>query len=485
MQITDSRLRTTLILSAWLVVASTAWSQDTSVPDLDALLRNRDPETMIQGLKEGMQEKVVPQWQELVIDASELAINRNQESLYPNPILQAYINRLGQSLIPSATSENTHLSFRIVNDPLPYADALPTGAVYVSTGLLSMLDNESQLAFLLMHEAAHVILSHELQQIITEEKAEKRAKRMAVVGSAASLLAGKAVGGKTGGEIATYGTAASFLGAKIKGSFRQRRYLLELQKESDLFATEVLLQNGFDPRESTILLAKVGKIVSQSHATVGIAFGAGPDLGKRSTWIEFLLGGLYNSTINHVLDGEGFQVASPRFSELMAEVKRDNGLLALQQDLFVLAKTNLEESAAVRTDDPVTMFGLGQLYRSIGRSAADRETASRYLRAAMDYDGVRHRFPESFLSYAVELLSYEDPQYYPEVQAALKNYVALYQRKTGGQLPPEIRFVYDYLDRTGDSQFVAFQVNNISTKAPYQLTGNPEIDNRDPVEVVP
>ena len=37
--------------------------------------------------------------------------------------------------------------------------------------MISLLDNESQLAFLLMHEAGHVLLSHHLYQVVQEELA--------------------------------------------------------------------------------------------------------------------------------------------------------------------------------------------------------------------------------------------------------------------------------------------------------------------------
>jgi hypothetical protein len=170
----------------------------------------------------------------------------------------------------------------------------------------------------------------------------------------------------------------------------------------------------------------------------------------------------------------------------MAELKRDNGLLALERDLFVIARANLEEAASVRTDDPLTMYGLGVLYRTVGRTDEDVARAASYLKSAMEFDEIRHRFPETYLQYAVELLSRQDPQRYPEIQKALKTYVVLYQRQEGGTLPPEMPFVYDYLDLTGDRSWVAYKVNNVSSNAPYQLTGDAKIDGSiQPVEKRP
>lgn len=474
-------LVTLVIACIFLLIPGEVLGQANQTFDLATLLRARDPETMIGGLKNEMQDKVRVRWSQLVMEDSQVALERNQANLYPNPSIQAYVNRLGQSLIPREASENIFITFRIVEDPHPYADSLATGTVYLSTGMISLLDNESQLAFLLMHEAGHVMLSHNVHQIIEEEKAEKRADRIRLIGAAAGALAGAVgVGGK--GDLVgavgagLVGMAGTDIGVSIANSFRARRFMKEIQLESDQFATEILLQQGFDAREAPALMAKVGDLIRRSGPAVELAFGNARDLPQRSARLKELLGSSYQPVVSRILDGDGFRMSSPRYSQLMAELKRDNGLLALKRDLFVIARSNLEEAAAVRTDDPLTMYGLGMLYRTVGRTDEDVARASNYLKSALEFDDVRHRFPESYLHYAVELLSREDPQRYPEIQVALRSYVVLHQRNSGGSLPREMRFVYDYLDLTGDRSWVAYNVDNVSSEAPYQLTGDAKID---------
>lgn len=468
----------TLVLLYLLFMApATVLGQTSGTLDFGSLLRQRDPYAMLDGLKGEMKARARDRWEQLVMEDSKEAEIRNQKEvrprLYPNPSLQAYVNRLGQSLIPKEASENIFVTFRIVEDPVPYADTLATGTVYLSTGMISLLDNESQLAFLLMHEAGHILLSHHLHQFIEEEKEAKRAARLQAFGALAGAVVGGVVGGK---EDVAKGAAYGVLGAAINITYRRHRFLKSIQLESDQFATQVLLQHGFDAREAPALMAKVGDIVRRSGAAVKLAFGNADDLPQRSEGVKEHLAGPYQSVVARILNGDGFRMSSPRYSQLMAELRRDNGLLALEKDLFVIARTNLEEAASVRTDDPLTMYGLGVLYRTVGRTGEDLARASSYLKSAMEFDEVRHRFPETYLQYAVELLSREDPQRYPEIQKALKGYVVLYQRQEGGTLPPEMRFVYDYLDLTGDRSWVAYKVNNVSPNAPYQLTGDAKID---------
>jgi hypothetical protein len=463
----------TLMATSILFLAPTTLLGQNGILDLNSLLPTRDPATMIGGLKGEMQQRVKDSWDQLVMADSEAAYRRNQGPLYPNPSLQAYVNRLGQSLIPKEASESIFVTFKIVADPRPYADSLATGTIYLSSGMISLLDNESQLAFLLMHEAGHVILSHHLYQMIEEEKAEKRVERMRLIGAAAGALAGGIVGGR--GDVAK-GSLIGIAGANITEAILVHRFLKGIQLESDQFAIQVLLQHGFDAREAPTLMAKVGDIVRRSGSAVELAFGNASDLPQRSAKVKELLAGPYQPVVARILSNNGLRMFSPRYSQLMSELKRDNGLLALERDLFVIARTNLEEAAAVRTDDPLTMYGLGVLYRTVGRTDEDVARAASYLKSAMEFDEVRHRFPEVYLQYAVELLSREDPQRYPEIQKALKAYVVLHQRKSGGRLPREMQFVYDYLDLTGDRSWIAYDVNNVSSEAPYQLTGDAKID---------
>jgi Zn-dependent protease with chaperone function len=469
-------LPTLAVLSLLLLLPVAGQAQGSGTLDLGSLLRERDPEAMIGGLKGDMQKPIKESWVSLQLEHAEKAAQRNQGlagRLYPNPSMQAYVNRLGQSLIPREASENIFVTFKILEDPLPYADTLATGTIYLSTGLISLLDNESQLAFVLMHEAGHVVLSHHLHQSIETEKAKRKGALVTGILSAIGAGAGRALGGAKG---AVEGLAVGFAAGRIAEAVQRHRFVKELQLESDQFAAQVLLEHGFDAREAPALMIKVGKCVHSSGDIAEMAFGDTGELRQRSEAIKKLLDGPYQPLVSRILGGKGFRMSSPRYSLLMAELKRDNGLLALDRDLFVIARSNLEEAAAVRTDDPLTMYGLGMLYRAAGRSDEDAARAAGYLKSAMEFDEIRHRFPEAYLQYAVELLSREDPQRYPEIQHALRTYVVLYQRQSGGTLPREMPFVYDILDLTGDRAWIAYRVSNVSAEAPYQLAGDAKVD---------
>src|SRR5215469_7928167 len=114
----------------------------------------------------------------------------NYGQLYNNPILQQYLNNIGQRLVPK-DSPNIY-SFKLLLDPIPKAEALSTGTILISTGMVSMLDNEAQLAYVLGHEIAHVEKNHAytivrmgvLEPALNAEKDKETKEKRAVLGAA-------------------------------------------------------------------------------------------------------------------------------------------------------------------------------------------------------------------------------------------------------------------------------------------------------------
>jgi len=134
------------------------------------------------------------------LSVTELATFRqNFGELYNNPILVRYVNSLGQKIVPQG-SPNLY-SFRLLLDPVPRAEALTTGTIYISTGLVSMLDSEAQLAYVLGHEIAHVEKRHTynlirnqiLEEEFDHEKTADVAKKRTIFG-VASAAGGAAIG---------------------------------------------------------------------------------------------------------------------------------------------------------------------------------------------------------------------------------------------------------------------------------------------------
>ncbi|MEE8166927.1 MAG: M48 family metalloprotease, partial [Myxococcota bacterium] len=84
--------------------------------------------------------------------------------LLDNPELTAYIQRIGKKLLRGLPRRDFAYSFAIVDQMEPNAFALPGGHIYVSRGLLALVNDEDELACVMGHEIVHVAKRHSAQQ---------------------------------------------------------------------------------------------------------------------------------------------------------------------------------------------------------------------------------------------------------------------------------------------------------------------------------
>lgn len=87
-----------------------------------------------------------------------------QIGLVEDPALTEYLNRVGQALARQSPRQDVRYRFHIVAMEEPNAFALPGGNIYVSRGLLALLNDEAELANVLGHEIGHVAARHAAQR---------------------------------------------------------------------------------------------------------------------------------------------------------------------------------------------------------------------------------------------------------------------------------------------------------------------------------
>jgi predicted Zn-dependent protease len=85
--------------------------------------------------------------------------------MYKNAALQNYVNLVGKSLAEVSDRPEIDYHFAVLNTDHPNAFATPGGYVFVSVGLMRMLQTEAQLAGVLGHEVAHITRKHALETL--------------------------------------------------------------------------------------------------------------------------------------------------------------------------------------------------------------------------------------------------------------------------------------------------------------------------------
>jgi predicted Zn-dependent protease len=80
--------------------------------------------------------------------------------------IRDYVSKVGQSLTPNVLRTGIHYTFCVENNPyFVNAYALPGGYVVIGRGLLSILESEDELAFILGHEISHVDERHAIGRL--------------------------------------------------------------------------------------------------------------------------------------------------------------------------------------------------------------------------------------------------------------------------------------------------------------------------------
>jgi predicted Zn-dependent protease len=185
----------------------------------------------------------------LISEQQEIAMGREadeqvqqQLGLYPDPKLQSYVDGIGRKLAAASERPNLPWTFRVVDDPVVNAFALPGGHVFVTRGLLTHLTSEAELASVMGHEIGHVTARHSVEQL---SKAQ-----LAQIG----LIAGMIVKP----ELADYSDLAS---SGLQLVFL--KFSRDDERQADDLGLRYMYRQGYDPREMPRVFETLSRVSAQ------------------------------------------------------------------------------------------------------------------------------------------------------------------------------------------------------------------------------
>src|SRR5262249_2572938 len=85
--------------------------------------------------------------------------------LLKDPALVGYVQAVGRRLAEQSPRHDVGYQFFVADVQEPNAFALPGGYVYVTRGLLALVNSEDELAGVIGHEIGHVAARHAVQQV--------------------------------------------------------------------------------------------------------------------------------------------------------------------------------------------------------------------------------------------------------------------------------------------------------------------------------
>ncbi len=182
----------------------------------------------------------VSESQEIQVGEKNYAPSRQAEGgeMEAMPQLTAYVNEVGQKLAARAERKLPY-EFKVLNNSVPNAWAMPGGKIAINRGLLTELKSESELAAVLGHEIVHAAARH-------GAKAQERGTLMQAGLMAAQI--GAAVGG-VDADVAQLALAGTGVGLQMA----QMKYGRDQELEADHYGMQYMKAAGYDPRGAIAL----------------------------------------------------------------------------------------------------------------------------------------------------------------------------------------------------------------------------------------
>ena len=196
---------------------------------------------------------LISEEQEISMGREAAAQARAALGVVPDEALQGYVGGIGREL--AGTSERAALpwEFHVVDDPSPNAFALPGGFIFVTRGLMSLMNSEAELAAVLGHEIGHVTARHSVSQLSRAQLAQ--------LGLGVGMILSPDLRGL--GDAANAGLSLLFL-----------KYGRDDERQSDELGFRYMLEHGYDVHEMDDVfnaLQQAGRLAGQSPVPTWLA----------------------------------------------------------------------------------------------------------------------------------------------------------------------------------------------------------------------
>ena len=112
----------------------------------------------------------------LISESEEIEMGREADGpitesfgLYESEALRAMVTNLGNDMASRSERPALPWSFKLVDDPMVNAFALPGGFIFITRGIMASLNSEAELAGVIGHEIGHVTARHSASQMSRQQ----------------------------------------------------------------------------------------------------------------------------------------------------------------------------------------------------------------------------------------------------------------------------------------------------------------------------
>ncbi|MCY7281076.1 MAG: M48 family metalloprotease [Sphingomonas bacterium] len=154
----------------------------------------------------------------------------------------AYVEGVGRRVAAYSGIANPGQTYRFttLNSAVENAFAVPGGYIYITRQLMTLMDDESELAFVLGHETGHIAANH-------AQARRSAATRNSILGVLGAVI-GNVLGSSTFGNFLSQGA-----------QLRTLSFSRDQEYQADTLGTRYVVAAGYDPLGGAKILASLGR----------------------------------------------------------------------------------------------------------------------------------------------------------------------------------------------------------------------------------
>jgi beta-barrel assembly-enhancing protease len=177
-----------------------------------------------------------------------------------DPVVNEYVNRIGQNLVKNSDAK-VPFTIRVIDSDEVNAMALPGGFFYVNSGLILTADDEAEMAGVMAHEIGHVAAHH----------AAREQTRMNI--AQLSTIPLIFIGGYTG-----YGI---YEAAQIAVPLTFLQFSRDFEGQADYLGVQYMYRAGYDPQAFVTIFEKLENLEKTKPNIFAKAFSTHPQTPER------------------------------------------------------------------------------------------------------------------------------------------------------------------------------------------------------------
>ena len=314
------------------------------------------------------------------VAAEEQAIAAGVET-HDDPLVSEYLAGVADRLLlaDERASDAPSITLVVVRDPTINAFVLPSGRIYLHTGLLGRLENEAQLATVLARALARRARADAVPGRAGDAEIGAAIARIAPAIAAALTAAVPAAGEEAGGARLS-AMAATILGKRLGVAYAAAMTGAgrEVEAQVDADAAVRLAQAGYDVGEAPRTFERLRREARAGGPLETFVLGRDAALAERVDSLS-RLAAAHESRVP-VRERVPFDLQ-------LASVVRENARLEMRAGRFRAAQEQLDRLLGATPDDPLVHLYHGDLHRlrsQRARSVADRDELARAAMASYE-----------------------------------------------------------------------------------------------------